>query len=100
MSLKNTICKICGYKFHECGSCDHTGVPWLAEGCCCVDCWQEYMDGRIEALSNDNEQLRSLLCQAVESEKRYWGDCIKRWPDMVADFEPWYEEAAKKVNYE
>lgn len=91
MSLKNTSCKICGYKFHECGSCDHTGVPWLAEGCCCVDCWQEYMDGRIEALSDQLHQT-SVERQDARDAARYFQRLYGGLSESDVDMWPWIAE--------
>lgn len=44
MSMLNQTCKTCGKKFHNCTSCDNFDSPWLEDGYCSEDCWENTSD--------------------------------------------------------
>lgn len=33
-------CKVCGKKYHCCGSCDYWGEEWLSDGWCSRECYK------------------------------------------------------------
>jgi hypothetical protein len=48
--MNNHKCKVCGYSYHHCSSCDSGGIPWEADGFCSGDCYYGWAQGEIERL--------------------------------------------------
>jgi len=63
---KNMKCKMCGYKYHCCSSCDTHGEEWLNDGFCCGDCYYEYAQETMESISPDFPKEQILFSPVSE----------------------------------
>ena len=59
--MNNHTCKVCGYHYHHCSTCDCNGIPWEPDGFCCGECYYSWSQAEIERLQGVVNRLQLTL---------------------------------------
>lgn len=69
------ICKVCGWKYHCCSSCDTSGEEWLRDSYCSKDCFLKSKEAK-----ECRKKIKNFFKNCTKKQRELF-DEIRQWPD-------------------